>query len=153
MAQSEYSYVTASGVPGGILDLAPYECNSRVTDADNVKFGMGVVTGASAGASVKVPSATSDVFEGVAVWKAHEADKDGTVTIAQGEALSIMRFGRIWARVDDSVTIAANDKVYLIATGDNAGCFTNVATSNIAVSGRFVGANENGIAPVVLYNN
>lgn len=153
MAQSEYGYVTASGVPGGILDLAPYECNTRVTDADTVKFGMGVVTGASAGSSVKVPAAATDVFEGVAVWKAHEAGTDGKVKIAKGEALSIMRFGRIWARVDASVTIAANDKVYLIATGDNAGCFTNVATSNIAVSGKFVGANENGIAPVVLYNN
>ena len=154
MAQLTYGYDTPKGVAGGIFDIAPYECNSRVSEeADGViKFGMGVVIGASAGTGVKLATATTDNFEGIVVHKAIEQDMSGNVSIKNGEAFSVMRFGGVWARVDESVTIAAGDKVYLIVSGDKKGLFTNVSTGALAVAGEFVTAAENGIAVVRLYN-
>ncbi len=151
-AQTKYGYATPSGVPGGLFDLAPYEVNTRTNEeeAGKLKFGHGAVVGASAGNGIKLPASTSDLFEGVVVHKAHELGADNTVSIAKGEALSVIRVGKVWVRVDGDV--AVNDKVYLIASGDNAGCFTKTASGAIAINGRFVGASEDGIAPVVLYN-
>lgn len=151
--QTSYSYENPSGIAGGIYDLAPYEVNSRASEADagKIKFGYGVVAG-TASNGVKLPAATTDEFEGVVVHKAHEEERDGSVILATGEMFGVMRHGRIWARVDDSVTIANGDKLYLIVTGDNAGCFTNAADGAKEIAGKFIGASENGIAPIVLYN-
>lgn len=151
--QTSYSYDNPSGLAGGIYDLAPYEVNSRASEenAGKIKFGYGVVAG-TASNGVKLPAATTDAFEGVVVHKAHEEECDGSVSIATGEMVGVMRHGRIWARVDATVTIAKGDKVYLIVKGDNAGCFTNASTDTKAIAGQFIGASENGIAPVVLYN-
>lgn len=153
-AQMKYGYATPSGLPGGIFDLSDYECNTRVSEAESGKilFGMAVAAGTSAGVGVKVPAAASDVIEGVVVHKAHEMDADGNVKIGKGESFSVMRVGKIWARVDDSVSPAVNDKLYVIASGDKAGLFTNASSGNIAVAGRFIGVKEDGIAPVVLFN-
>ena len=151
--QTSYSYENPSGIAGGIYDLAPYEVNSRASEAEagKIKFGHGVVTG-TASNGVKLPAATTDEFEGVVVHKAHEEERDGSVILATGETFGVMRHGHIWARVDDSVTIAKGDKLYLIVAGDNAGCFTNAADGAKEIAGKFIGANENGIAPIVLYN-
>ncbi len=48
--------------------------------------------------------------------------------------------------------MTVNDKVYLVESGDNAGCFTKTASGNIAINARFIGASEDGIAPIVLCN-
>lgn len=151
--QTSYSYENPSGIAGGFYDLAPYEVNSRASEADagKIKFGYGVVAG-TASNGVKLPAATTDEFEGVVVHKAHEEERDGSVILATGETFGVMRHGRIWARVDASATIAKGDKLYLIVTGDNAGCFTNAADGAKEIAGKFIGVNENGIAPIVLYN-
>ncbi len=151
--QTSYSYENPSGIAGGIYDLAPYEVNSRASEADagKIKFGYGVVAG-TASNGVKLPAATTDEFEGVVVHKAHEEERDGSIVLATGETFGVMRHGRIWARVDASVTIAKGDKLYLIVTGDNAGCFTNATEGTKEIAGKFIGANENGIAPIALYN-
>lgn len=153
-AQMKYGYATPSGVPGGLFDISPYECNTRVSEAESgkIKFGMAVAAGTSAGTGVKVPAAASDFIEGIVVHKAHEMDNKGAVVIDKGEAFSVLRTGKVWARVDESVTIAVNDKPYVIATGDKAGLLTNAESGNIALAGRFIGVSEDGIAPVLLYN-
>lgn len=152
MAQLSYSYVTPGGVPGLILDIAPYEINSELIEEATpgaIKFGMGVVAGTTKGKTIALPTATTDVFEGVVVTNVHELDMDGNVVLKKGEACSVMRFGRIWARVDD-VTINVNDPVYLICSGAKAGLFTNVSTSNLDVHAKFVGVKDDGIAPIAI---
>lgn len=153
-AQMTYGYKTPSGVPGLIYDIAPYEANSKVSESNDgvIEFGFGVVEGTSKAYGVKLPAASTDKFVGVVVEKAHEQDASGKVTIAKGEAFSVMRFGGIWAKVDPAVTIAPGEAAYLICSGDNAGRFTNVSTDNIAVPGKFVTANEDGIAVLRLFN-
>ena len=151
--QTSYSYENPSGIAGGIYDLAPYEVNSRASeeDAGKIKFGYGVVAG-TASNGVKLPASASDDFEGVVVHKAHEEERDGSIVLANGETFGVMRHGRIWARVDADATIVKGEKLYLIVSGDKAGCFTNVSTNAMAIAGKFIGANEDGIAPIVLYN-
>lgn len=153
-AQMTYGYKTPSGVPGLIFDIAPYECNSRVSEenAGIIKFGLGVVVGTAKGTGVILPTATTDNFEGVVVEKAHELGMDGKVTIDKGEAFSVMRFGGVWARVDESVTIAPGDKAYMICSGNKAGQFTNADTGNLDIHGEFITANEDGIAALRLFN-
>ena len=55
-----------------------------------------------------------------------------------------MRYGRIYVRVVDGVTVAYGDPLYLITDGENAGMFTKTASSStpkaIAIKGRFLGA-------------
>ena len=74
-----------------------------------------------------------------------------------------MRYGRIYGRVVDGVEIAYGDPVYLITSGDNAGMFTNSASSTgqeeegeaddtIAIKGRFLCGVDSNIAIVELFN-
>jgi len=154
--QLSYAYETPKGVPGGLVDISTKVCNSRkIENATGVaKAGMGVVTGTAAGSQVKLPTSASDKFEGVIVEKAHEQDANGNVVIAQGEAFSILRYGRVWVRLVPEVTVAVNDPVYLIASGDNAGLFTKTAPTGdgaaayLTISAKFIGAADNGIAPI-----
>lgn len=155
MAQMKYTYETPKGVAGGLYDLSNYECNSRSIESEDgtVKQGYGVVTGAAAGFGVKLPAAASDKFEGIVIARAHEEDMNGDVVLKKGEVFSILRTGKAWARVDETVTINVNDPVYLIASGEKAGQFTNASGATaIEIKGKFVGANEDGIAPVLLFN-
>lgn len=141
-AQTTYSYSTPSGVPGGLLDINPYHTVSKlIEDASNVKFGVGVVKGTS-DAQVKVGSGT---FVGVLVEKAHELDKDNAVVIGKGESLTVLTKGGIWARVADSATVAFGDDLYV---GED-GVFAKTGTTKL--NGRFLGAAENGIAPIELF--
>lgn len=151
MAQLEYGYNTPGGVPGLIFDIAPYEINSLLIEEETegkIKFGMGVVAGEVPGKTIKAVSSADDTFEGVVVTNVHELDMKGKVVLEKGTACSVMRYGRVWVRVPDDAEITVNNKVFLIATGDNAGLFTN--TEGIEIPGKFIGAAENGIAPIVL---
>jgi len=64
MGQKSYGYKTAKGVAGGIYDLTRHEVNSRrCEEADGVlSFGLGVVTGTSAGTQIKLPTANTVLY-------------------------------------------------------------------------------------------
>lgn len=56
MVQRDYGYNQPLGLPGGIFDLSVKDIVTRVTDPGvSVKPGMGMVKGASAGETVKLP--------------------------------------------------------------------------------------------------
>lgn len=156
--QTSYRYDTPKGVAGGLLDLSPYQIDSRIngeTVAGALKFGMGVVQGAAPGEGVKIPTstATADKFEGLVLTGfVQEMDMAGDTRIQPKQTVGVLRCGKAWARLAASVTVAYGDKLYLTVTGANAGLFTNVSTGNLAINGRFVGAADGGIAPVELYN-
>ncbi len=158
-AQTTYKYSTAIGAPGGIVDLAPYAIDTYTNEENNgvMKPGLGVVIGTVAGKTMKKPVAasTADKFLGIVVNnRTHELDTDGKIAIRKNKALGVMRYGRIYGRVKAGVTIAFNDKVYLIVNGDDAGCFTNVATDNVAINARFLGAADATtlVAEIELFN-
>lgn len=157
--QTSYNYTTPKGVAGGLYDLAPYQVESRVngeTKPDALKFGMGVVQGTTPGTNVARPTAaaTADKFEGLVLTGfTQEMDAAGNVNIQPKQTVGVLRYGRAWARLSKDAAVSYGDRLFLITSGDEAGMFTNEASGNLAVSGRFVGtADSVGIAPVELYN-
>lgn len=141
-AQTTYSYSTPSGVPGGLLDINPYSTVSRlIEDATSIKFGLGVVKGTS-DQQVKIGSGT---FVGVLVERAHELEKDNSLKIEAGEAFTVLTKGGIWGRVAYDASVAFGDDLYV---GDD-GVFAKTGTTKL--NGRFLGAAEDGIAPIELF--
>ena len=95
--QNSYSYKTPKGVAGGLLDLSPYSVDSRIngeTTPGALKFGMGVVQGATPGTNVKLPTSasTADKFEGLLLTGfVQEMDTAGDVTIKPKQTVGVLR--------------------------------------------------------------
>ena len=158
-AQTHYGYKTPIGAAGGIVDLAPHAIDTFLNEAENGKmmFGMGVVQGTKPGINVALPAAgaTAAKFEGITVnGRTTEYDMDGKLALRQGASIGVMRYGRIYGRVAAGVKPAYGDSVYLIVSGDEAGCFTNVAEGNVAIKARFLGGVDTAaqVAPIELFN-
>lgn len=154
-AQTTYNYATPVGIPGGIVDLAPYAIDTFINEetTGKMKFGLGVVQGTSAGTQVKLPTDAQGKFEGVTVNnRTTEYDLDGNIRIREGVGMGVMRYGRIYVRLAAGAAPKYGDAAYVIATGDEAGCFTQDKGSNIAVAGRFLSDAKNGLAAVELFN-
>jgi hypothetical protein len=158
MAQTSYSYKMQAAVPGGLRDTAPHEIVARAngeTKSGAVKFGMGVVQGANPGEDVKLPTTASamEAFEGVVTSDIKQMDTSGNVQIAPTDTLGVLKWGRVWIRIADGLTIAYGEPVYLIRTGDDAGLFSNSATGAIPVNAKFIGAADSGdIAPAEFWS-
>lgn len=158
-AQNRYSFNPTIGAAGGIVDLAPYAIDTFINEANtgDMKFGMGVVRGSIPGTNIALPTeANAAVFEGVTTNnRTTEYDIEGKLALRKDAAVGVMRFGRIYARVSEGVTPAYGDALYLVATGENAGYFTNAAGSDtVAIKGRFLGTVDTsaGVAQIELFN-
>lgn len=159
-AQTSYRFSTQMGAAGGIMDLAPYAIDTFLNEEPHGKmlFGLGVVQGTAPGNDVKLPAASTDKFEGVVTnRRTTEYDLEGRIYIRHGVSLGIMRYGRIYVRLDDGENLEENtvqygETPYVICKGDKAGYFTNKAEGNLEVAGRFVTGPDNGIAGVELFN-
>ena len=151
-AQTVYSFSTPIGQAGGIYDLAPYEVDAFCNESENgvMKFGMGVVAGTNAGNGVKVGAGD---FEGIVTnRRTTENAILGGVVLNKGCTVGVMRYGRIYGLLAADEEPAYGDAVYLVTTGDDAGCFSKTATDNTAVAGRFLGGAHDGIALIELFN-
>lgn len=153
--QTRYGYATPIGAAGGIVDLAPYAVDTFLNEEENgvMKFGMGVVQGSKPGINISLPDTDSsaDNFEGVTTNnRTTEYDVDGNLSVRKGKGIGVMRYGRIYVRVETGDEPAYGDPLYLITDGDETGCFTSTEGATIAVNGRFIGGIDNGIAPVEL---
>lgn len=160
MGQLSYGYSIPAGVAGGIYGLEHYDIVARLNDeaTGKMKFGVGVVQGAKAGNSVKLPVADSTVaqFEGVVVYTANrELTYEGATNLRKGTPLSVMNYGKVWVRVGESASVAYGADAYLIVDGDEAGCFTTSedAATKVAVKGRFITEVTDGLAVVELFNS
>ena len=116
------------GIPGLLYDRANYEAVTRRNGADDGKmfFGLGVVQGAEPGKDITLPAtgATVDKFEGVVMYSANtEMDDDGAVLLHKGQILDVCQSGKLWVQL------------------------TPTKGTNLAVKARFIGAEQNGIAP------
>ena len=162
--QTTYKFATPIGQPGGIVDgFTPYAVNSFCNEAADgaVKPGMGVVHGTAPGATVKLPvsASTAAKFEGIVTnRRTNENTMTGAPIVKEGQTLGVMKYGCIYGIVAEDVEPAYGDPVYLITSGDEAGCFTNAAAgqgdsfTTVAVKGQFNGGVSDGIAPIWLFN-
>ena len=162
MAWTDYGYQIPAGLPGGIYDLSDKQIATRQVDADTeVKPGMGVVVGATAGETVAAVSSGSaaDDFEGVFVHgsKNLEYDVNGEAATGGYESIGVMQKGKIWVLIADTATTTYKNAAALITDGDNAGKFTDSGdtseTSVVALSDAIftgVADADNGIAVIQL---
>ncbi|MBR3973007.1 MAG: hypothetical protein IKJ99_03505 [Oscillospiraceae bacterium] len=158
-AQTHYGYNTPIGAAGGIVDLAPHAIDTFLNEAENgvLKFGVGVVQGTKPGINVNLPAsgATAAKFEGIVVnGRTTEYDMDGKLALRNGVSVGVMRYGRIYGRIAADVKPAYGETVYMIASGEEAGCFTNSADGNVAIKARFLGGVDTAaqVAPIELFN-
>lgn len=158
-AQTRYGYSTPIGAAGGIVDLAPYAIDTFLNkeEVGKMHFGVGVVAGDKKGVNVAVPEAgkTAADFEGITTNnRTTEFDMEGKLAIRKGASIGVMRYGRIYAQVAKAATPKYGDALYLIVEGEEAGCFTSEAGTNVAIKGRFLsGVDANArIAMVELFN-
>lgn len=169
-AQIRYGYPMPVGTAGGIVDTAPYSIVSRLNEeaTGTMKFGIGVVQGAKPGSGIAMPktASTAAKFEGITTNNHHtEHDLEGDLHIRKSAAIGVMTYGRVYARVSTSVEPVYGDSLFLITSGDDVGCFTNVAaetpkegetaaSTTIAIKGRFLGGVDSTtkVAPVELFN-
>lgn len=152
-AQTKYGYFTVKGGAGGIYDLAPYTIDSFINEAATgaLKPGMAVVTGTKAGLQVKLPTAAGDTFEGVVTnRRTTEHGIEGEVALRNKATVGVMRQGRIWGLLAEGINPTYNGAAYVVATGDEAGCFTTASSGNIAINARFLSTGDDGIALVEL---
>jgi len=135
MGQTDYSLNPAEGFAGMIADSSDTRIKSASAEVE-VAFGLGVVAGTDAEKQVALPTADTDVFRGIAV-QTHKGGADGEY-VAKYEvkdALGYLTKGTVW--VDANVAVSVDEPAYLIASGADAGKFTNVSTGNIATGGKF----------------
>ena len=152
--QKTYGYATSKGIAGGIYDMYHYPVDSRFNEEENGKltFGVGVVPGKIPGRSVALPTSTSKAtdFEGVVInGFDRQQDLDGRLYILNNQNVGVMRRGRVWVRLATSAAPAYGDELHMIVEGAEAGFFAK--EGGIAIPGRFIGAANNGLAPVELY--
>ena len=163
-AQTNYSFSTPKGIPGGLYDISDHEVNTRMNEEPDGKlsFGVGVVRGTSAGVTIKLPVAASTAaeFEGITINGVNvEQDMSGKVIVKKDVSVGVIRYGKVWAKVSGKATgVKYGDPLYLIVDGDEAGRFVNAAAAGedtatrISIKGSFLGEADNGIAPVLLPN-
>lgn len=97
---------TIDGVPGtGTLSQAATTAN---VTGNPVPFGRGMVEGSTPPLAV-LPSVTGFRFAGVALFKAKVSPNDGTgAKYEAGEAISLLRKGRVWVLVEEAVTLTSD---------------------------------------------
>ena len=157
--QTSYKYDTLYGAPGGIVDLAPHEIDTFANEENNgvLKFGMGVVSGTAAADQCKLPggSSTAATFLGVVTNnRTTELGLDGQLYVRKGAAVGVMRYGRIYARIDTGLTIAYGDKLYMCIASGKYSLFTNSSSNSIEIQGRFLNFVDatNEVAEIELFN-
>jgi len=138
IGQTSYDLKMQAAIAGMIADNGDHHCETAIVEeSDGIGFGLGVAVGDvtdgynSLGKGAKIPESSSeDTFLGVTVFKHKENSYpyvDGGNKLAQNEAASIMRKGRIWVQTDGVVAVDA--PVYVTT----AGKFTTTSSSNLAV--------------------
>lgn len=156
--QTTYTNATPRGIAGGLYDLSAHMVDSRrYNDAENLRFGTGVMVGDSPGDDVGKPTAdcTAAEFEGIVMnGGTTEQSMSGEVYVRKGQTVSVMRYGRIWARISPDGQPAYGEDAYLVTDGEHKGKLTTGedTAAKIALHARFIGGRDNGIAPVELYN-
>jgi hypothetical protein len=90
---------------------------------------------------------TSAKFTGVARHQ-ELCSKEGTGFYVDGQAVSVMTRGKIYALVADGASPVDKESAYVVLTGADAGRFTDFPEGNYDCGCVFRGSKENGIALV-----
>lgn len=157
MSQTAYSVNQGVALEGGLYDIGENDTMSYlVQDAAGISFGKGVSQG-TADDQAKLPAAAGDVtttFLGVSqAVQGIEADSSGVVKYLQKAAMSVVKKGRVWVKVEDAVTAQGAVYVRHAAGGLGVGSFAGAAGTGLALlpGAKYItSASANGLAVVEL---
>lgn len=156
-AQTSYGFHFPKGVAGGLFDLSAHEVATRQAQGTGISFGIGVVSGENKGSDVTLPTAAagSGDFEGVIVHNSVMVERDmkNKVVIGDKRTVGCLQSGKVWVKTGEKAAPTYRDKVYLITSGKEAGCFTTVndEITKVGVNAIFLGETEQGIANAEFY--
>lgn len=134
--QTTYNTQPDQAFAGLLGDVGPHDALSRAFEAAASPravspFGVAMVAGADGTVQAKLPTATGQVFIGVAIHK-HRAplnvDPATATGIEDGDTMSLLTKGRIWVTVEEAIAIG--DAVFFRHTqagAEQAGAFRNDA--------------------------
>ena len=133
MAQLSYNMTMTAGQAGLVADVSYVkDVASRVAEGE-ILPGAGVIQGTTAGVDVKVPTATSTKFEGVALLTVLE-QVGGVAKHQDKDTTAVIREGKVWVEVTEAV--AYGDAAYLQFGATNKGKFSKTTgADNFAVTG------------------
>lgn len=110
MSQTSYSINTDAAYAGQLGDVGPHDIGSGTDLSETVPFGLAVVQGTKDG-EVHLPASSGDVtgkFLGVSVAQQVNENLVGTGgSYLQNKPLSYLKKGRIWVKVEETVTNAS----------------------------------------------
>lgn len=145
--QTSYSFLEDRFLAG----VVPYPDarTNTAKAAEQLSYGTGVVVDtAGEPVVVKKPTADTEQFFGVVMFGKKTANENSLSFYKTGDEMAIVTHGSVAVPV--TVAIKKSEKAYLIASGPDAGKFTNVAASNIDVNGIFDSNDNKNVALVTL---
>lgn len=129
MSQLSYSRLQAQVAYEGQKADAGFDDVITAIAEGAVPFGKLVVRGTDADKQGKLPGASADVTTvtsvlGIALH-AHDREQDSSVAAdyKDKEAMSVLRQGRCWVKVEEAVTVGSTVHVRYAAGGNGVGAF------------------------------
>lgn len=131
MTQIAYNLYPNAAHVGLLYDLEPHRVVSPAAEGV-IPFGSAVIPGTDAEKQVKIPTATLQVFRGVALstW-AQEQNASGDGEYKNTSAVNLLKQGIVWVFVNGNVLVDA--PAFFVYTGADVGKFRADATGADAV--------------------
>jgi len=126
--QTSYSQtmtVAVAGMPG---DARDHVVESFAAETAAIPFGRAVIAGSDKDKQVKTPSGAGGVFRGVSMREqAQEQNSSGTVAVAVGDTVNVLRRGLVW--VDTAGAVVQDAPAFFVVSGGSAGKFDDLDDS------------------------
>ena len=131
MTQLAYNLYMDAAHVGLLYDIEPHRIASDCADGI-IPFGSAVIPGSDPEKQVKVPTATSQQFRGVALatW-AQEQNASGDGEYKDTSAVNVLKQGVVWGEGNGDVLV--DEPAYFVYTGADVGKFRADATDADAV--------------------
>lgn len=157
MSQTSYAVNMSEGKNGALYDAGDNDVMSVVNPAVAIPFGKLVVQNGTEGQG-KLPTASTDITDnqkvlGFALCSQNiESDASGDPEYPVNSVVPVLRKGRAYVKVEETVTESSVVYVRYAAGGNGVGCFGDTAGTSekaILAGARYVkGASANGLAVV-----
>ena len=121
MTQLTYDLYMKAAHAGLIADLRNSTIETESAEVA-ILYGLAIVAGTDPLVQVKIPTATGQVFRGIAAeTQSKEQDTAGDGKYNPEEAVNVLRKGVIWVTVNGNVVV--DEPAYFVYTGTDAGKF------------------------------
>ena len=124
--QTTYGQVMGEAIAGMLWDMRNVTVESYAAEGGSIPFGSAVVPGTDVRKQVKLPTAASQGFRGIALHEqAHAQDlTTGVAQYLEKETVNVLRKGAVWVQTVGAVVEGA--PAFYINSGATAGLWDDV---------------------------